>query len=721
MAQIWVRRQDDLTQEIPLKCASLYWKDMYDNRTQAQYRLLGQHIPNQTDQYHSLSFVVGSPNFTIEGEKWTVLGEDIATADTLTDYPMMDQDIEKVSSYGTGNYYSVQWKDSAFTPMTVGVKPDDWDSMYFCKYFVKTDFGSGWTGYQYQALRRSATWSPTTQYYKSNKTYTMQYTVQGSGIIDFTFGARTILGGGGYYAGNGSKVWSMPKDLNFLCSYYEEPPANMGLPGLTSIESVDSGTVFSVSNNTTYKGPYCYAVPVAFNIPGGTVIGTGQSGTYEVPQNRQYYGIMFVRQNTFGIVDRISVQAIESLAWAAPTHPHQDYGEDTPAYGGKGKAPVGKDNPRQTITKAKQGGILTDITSGAGIVIYKMTETEFSNFLKAFTDKSLKGWAQQSSSGTLNFQNIFSQLSTFMSKDSNNILFIKTSPVDFPSTGTKTISKLMVGTSPVSSGYENNLTAKVVTQWYKEGHNSLAFAGTELGKFTYANDFTDLEPYTSAEIYFPTASSMSVLPSYLSNCTMQIDYGFNLLDSSATYTTTIYTNLFEDSLGGTVQLASTGYCCRDADVLVADREIKEAVQSLSPLVAKGIATIATGGMTAPALVTTALGAATTAVESTQPTMTCNVPTSGSTSPYNDCITGGRRSIVLTINKARRFSQGEESASAGRADIMGYYSNFYIEQISTKLTDGDFFSIQEIKMNLASGMTKAEYDKIIALLHEGVWL
>lgn len=721
MAQIWVRKQNDLTQEIPLKCASLYWKDMYDHKSDCQFSLIRNHKPTETEQYHALGFEVNKPNFVVEGERWTVLGEDLTTADTLTDYPMCNEDIEKVEPYGTGNYMGVQWKESAFTPMTVGVKPDDWDTMYFCKYFVKTGWGGDWTGYKYEALRKSATWSPTTQYYRSNKTYTMQYTVSGTGIIDFTFGARTILGGNSY-VNFGSFVWSAPSDDTFRLIYSDGlNNTNFALPGTATDSNKNCTTFgFGASSPITYMGPYCYAVPVAFNIPGGTVIGSGSSA-YTVPQNRQYYGTMFVKQNTLGNVERIYVEALESLCWAAPTHPHQDYGEDTPAYGGKGKAPIGKDNPRQTITKAKQGGILTDITSGAGIVIYKMTETEFSNFLKAFTDKSLKGWAQQSSSGTLNFQNIFSQLSTFMSKDSNNILFIKTSPVSFPSTDTKTISKLMVGTSPVSSGYSNNLTAKVVTQWYKEGHNSLNFAGTELGSFTYANDFTDLEPYTSAEIYFPTASSMSVLPSYLSNCTMQIDYGFNLLDSSATYTTTIYTNLFEDGQGGTVQLASTGYCCRDADVLVADREIKEAVQSLSPLVAKGIATIATGGMTAPALVTTALGAATTAVESTQPTMTCNVPTSGSTSPYNDCITGGRRSIVLTINKPRRFSDGESSASAGRSDIIGYYSNYYIEQLSTKLSDGDFFSIQDIKMNLASGMTKAEYDKIIALLHEGVWL
>ena len=720
MAQIWVRKQNDLTQEVSLKCATLYWSDMYDHKSECQFSLIRNHKPTQTEQYHALGFEVNKPNFTVESVRWSVLGDDLTTADTLTDYPMGNVDIEKVDPYGTGNYMGVQWKDSAFTPMTVGVKPDDWDTMYFCKYFVRTTWGSNWDGYMYQALRKSATWSPTTQYYRSNKTYTMQYTVAGTGIIDFTFGARTILAGNSYY-NMGSFAWSAPSDDPFRLLYADGiGNTNFALPG-TSTDSTKNAVTFSfggASSPLTYMGPYCYAVPVAFNIPAGTVIGSG-SNEYTVPQNRQYYGTMFVVQDTLGNVSRIYVEALESLCWAAPTHPHQDYGEDSPSYGGKGQAAIGKDNPRKSINKAKVGGIITDPASGAGIVIYKMTESEFAHFIKSFADTSLEGWAKGSwAPDYINAMNLIPSLINYWSKDAGNILFIKTSPVSFPSTATKRLSSIRVGGSNVAD-LHNPFQVQIVTGWYKEGTADLNFTeNSPLGTFTAVNDFTDLEPYTTSEFYFPTASSLTIPPSYLANATCSVDWGFNLLDSSTTVTYTLRPNLQGE--GGYIQLASTGQCCANAETLIASKDTKEAVQSLTPLITKGLSTIATGGMTAAGLVTTAAGAAATAIPMAQQLEVVNLPTSGSSSPYNDCVVGGRRDCILTITKAKRFSSGEESSTAGRSDVMGKYSNFYINSLN-ELGDGNFFSVFEIKMDLQSGMTKAEYDKVIALLHEGVWL
>lgn len=703
MAQVFLRPQSNPTQEQAYQAVTLYFGEAFDNKQQSGLSIINNQVPNLDYPYHGLSFRIPNLKFNVADIPYYVIS-DINEATPLTDTPILGDDLERVDPYGTADRFTVNFKDSAFDTVPIGVTPDDFYSIPY-KYFVKD-------GQVYRALTRQAVWSPTTQYYKSKKTYKMQYSVVGTGIINFNFGFTTLFGSG--TTGYGT-AFSTPDDISYSINWNNDN-WNWGLPRISSAQYNDFyGEAVGVSATATYNGPYVEAFPVAFSIPKGKTI-TGYGGTYTLTKTTQYYGTIIVKYDEFAVATEAFVSALEEKCWASPLYPHGDYGPNTPPYGGRGKAPISKDNPRQNIQKGKVGGILEDPTSGKGIVIYKMDELQFSDFIQKLTDTSFSGFSEgivgTLLGGNTDPLNIISSAYNYLNKDTGNILFIKKSPVEFFHSATYNFSKLMIGSAAV-----NNVSAQVVKEWWYEGAASVSLLdGTVQGSFVKANDFTDLEPYTSAELYFPMASPIQVPPSYLCNSLLGIDWGYNLLDSSATYTVTINTGLG----GGYVQLATSGKCCSSAETLIAKKDTSEALESIGSLVAKGVSTVATGGITAPELVTTAAGAAMTAIPSTQQMVMSNLPTSGSSIPYNDSIVGGRKSAFLTITKSIRFSSGEEGADSGREQVQGKFSNFYVSGLSS-VGDDNFFSVLEVKMDMASKMTKAEYDKAISLLHEGVWL
>ena len=141
------------------------------------------------------------------------------------------------------------------------------------------------------------------------------------------------------------------------------------------------------------------------------------------------------------------------------------------------------------------------------------------------------------------------------------------------------------------------------------------------------------------------------------------------------------------------------------------------------LAATGIATLATGGTTAPALVTTAAGAALSAVHDATNLSVSNLPPTSSDSPYDDTVNGGLRDIVLYRPKAVRYAKDEAVSGGTRAQTMGTFSYATVSTLSTvsKAEESTFVSVYDIQLPMAGGMTKAEHDKIVALLQKGVYI
>ena len=145
------------------------------------------------------------------------------------------------------------------------------------------------------------------------------------------------------------------------------------------------------------------------------------------------------------------------------------------------------------------------------------------------------------------------------------------------------------------------------------------------------------------------------------------------------------------------------------------------VGAVGALAATGIATLATGGTALPALLTTAAGAATTAVHDAVDISVSNLPPSSSGSPYDDTVNGGLRDIFLYRPKAKRFTSGESTDDSERAEIIGTFSYKYVSSLTSVIPNGNFFNVIDVKLPMANGMTKAEHDKIVALLKEGVYM
>lgn len=699
MAQVFLRPQSDPTHEQAYQAVTLYFGDAWDHMTQCGLSLITQNVPSPSSTYHGICFYISNLSFNDGQTRYTLIS-DVNEASPLTDTPILGDDLERVEPYGIGDRFTVNFKDSAFEEVPYGIRPDDFYSLPY-KYFVKD-------GLAYRALTRQAEFDPLAHYYRAKKTYKMQYNVVGTGIINFNFGFTTMFGQGpsGYGA-----VFSTPDDITYRISWNGDS-WNWGMPGISSAQYTNFyGEFVPVSSTTSYNGPYVEVFPVAFTIPEGTNL-----GQYIPEKTTQYYGAIIIKYDEYAIPQSAFIEALEEKCWASPLHPHGDYGPDTPAYGGEGKTPISRDNPRNTINKAKVGGILTNPTSDKGIVIYRMNEQQFSSFIQKMTDTSLGGFSEGVLStvidNPLDFTGLISNAYTYLNKDTSNILFIKKSPVEFSHSETYTFSDMMVGSSAL-----HGVSAQVVYEWYQSGTDFISMRnGTLLGDKVKVNDFTDLEPYASAELYFPMASPIQVPPSYICDSRWAVDWGFNLLDSSATYTVTIETGFN----GGYIQLSTSGKCCSSAETLIAKKDTSETLESVGALISKGTSTIATGGLTAPDLVTTAAGAAMSAVPANQQMVLSNIPTSGSSIPYNDCIVGGRTEAFLTITKAERLSSGEEGRDAGREQVQGKFSNFYVSSLS-EIGNENYVSVLEVKMDMNSKMTKAEYDKIIALLHEGVWI
>ena len=441
----------------------------------------------------------------------------------------------------------------------------------------------------------------------------------------------------------------------------------------------------------------CQTYPCEYVIPKGTVF-----RGVTLSKDWQMYGVMSVSFNQYGEAVGVIVQALSYNLWSIRQgQSGNNAGPDTNSMGGHGKQQRGTDDPFKTITRNTNGGILTDPTSGAGFCIYKFTPAQFSDFLaKLYSETALP--TIESFIG----KNIHDPAALPVSgswTNMDNLVFVKTSPVSFPSTSVN-LRKMTIGVLGVT-----DIQCEIVTE-YLTGN----FSGQEIGVFgSDPQWFTDLEPYASASIYFPLAGAISIPPSLLEGAKGYVRYAFNLLNDGCGYSLKLVKE------GSSLYYAKNGECCKAADCIIAGRDFTNTLNSVSALAATGISTLATGGTATPKLITTTIGAATTAVHDAVDMSVVNLPPSSSGSPYDDTVNGGLRDIFLYRPKAVRFNSGESGNDNERSKVMGTFSYRYLQSLDELQADS-YFSVMDVKVNLSSGMTKAEHDEIVALLKEGVW-
>lgn len=621
-------------------------------------------------------------------------------------------------------YGNVTWINEG--AVESGVKPSDWDTNWRNYYWL--DGGNRWMP------NTSAEFIGTRQYYHPGDHLKMLYVTDG--VKRFNFGVATRIS---YYYASDARYRNVPysgmaqtlarSDLNQIGNEsddlnFKDTQGNF----LVRNDSITINQRETAANNLAVpsgsQSIFAQSYPVHFVLPAGTHIGskgmnqemaTGSTNSFTPTKNTAFFGVLTVSYDYDGFPSGWVITAMEDTMWKSARRRQNDYGDDTTPSGGQGPQKIGKFNPRGTITKAKNGGILTDPTAHKGFVIYKMSTSVFNRFMEtlytesaapAIVNSALEQFAQSSINhlsvpATL-LGNLLQNNLPWGLTDMENIVFIKNSPVDFPADDFA-LTRITVGS--LGAKFTNSITVGVVTEYVKE---------TAID-FTYTNDansFTDVEPYKTASIYCPLVGEMQVMPSYLEKASITGTVGYNILNNGASCALQI------QGENGVARISKSGQCAKSADFVLTKNGAGDALEKLMPVAAVGAATIATGGTTAPALATTAVGAATGFVQDSTTMSVVNVPQSATGNAYDECVYGGLRSMYLNSVKSERFASGDKTSA--RARVIGEYSYKYIDSIS-QISINEFASFTDVDLKMGSGMTKAEYDKIMAYLHEGVYI
>ena len=602
-------------------------------------------------------------------------------------------------------------------------QPENWETEYL-SYFYKSHSGGGHNN-EYIYTSTGQTWEEFRSQVVSTsggrgemcktKNACSRLFISHGGLHDFTFGIRTTvqrtvtaIATTNYLVSGMSGSQSFPNTS--IGESSSNPFAYRDLT--TGSQLFNSWAGVRSSGGTTNQGSRrVQTYPVAFTVPKDTVLSTSSSyGNISFGADTEMKGIMCVTFNAYGLPSRVSVCVMSSNMWGAKAATGGGgAGSDTIPTGGKGKQTTSKYDPsKKTITKNTSGGLLTDPTTSPGFVIYKFTPGEFTSFLnKVYTETALPGilgtvagvaselWNQQ-------YDVNISKLNSGWS-NTENIVFVKTSPVSFPSQQ-KALAKLSIGTLGIS-----DVAANVVTDYLWSPDNIVRKVPDD------PQWFTDVEPYANCQLFFPLAGAVALPPSVLAGATMTIKRAYNLLNNSCDYS--VFVDKGNDDY---MYFAKNGECAKSADCVIPGRDISGTIGSLGALAASGIATLATGGTAAPALVTSAMGAASTAVHDATDLSISQMPPASSGGPYDDTVYGGLRDIVLYRTKAQRFTSGESDVAMPlRSQIIGNLSRVYISQIND-LADDAYFSVLDVKLPDTHGMTKAEADKLVAYLKEGVY-
>lgn len=698
-----------------LPCFDLDFMAAFNNRSHNHWDFfIGRHVWSLAEPWIGFG-VAFDASFTVDGVRYDLL--------------------EGLS--GAFPFPNPQWRYNAntkvdldpafydtFTVAADTAQPDDWENNYL-SYFYFSHASGDTNEYLYAA--KNQTWENFRSSVVSNsggrglmhrtKSPSARLFISHGGLHDFTFGVRTTVqrsvtgtGSTNYIVSGMSGAASLP-NAN-VGSTSANPFAYTDLT--TGTQLYNAYSVVRSSGGTTNQGSKrVQTYPVAFTVPKGTVFPRGTSSAYPAitfGEDTQMLGIMCVSFSAYGTPDKISLQVMSKNMWAAKSATSgAGAGSDTVPTGGKGKQTSSKYNPSEkTITKNTAGGLLSDPTASAGFVIYKFTPDQFTDFLnKVYTETALPSIGNTLAGIGAESNNIGQILSNIATgrgwSNTENIVFVKTSPVNFPSVG-RQLAKLSIGVL----GIVPSEAVQVVTQYIVSGSHDFLFPNP-------AQWFTDVEPYASNQIYFPLAGSVALPPSIINGASGKINYAYNLLNNSCGY------SLFIGKEGGYQYLAKNGECAKSADCVIPGRDISGTVGAVGALAATGIATLATGGTTAPALLTSALGAATEAVHEANDLSITNMPPASSGSPYDDTVYGGLRDIVLYRAKAERFTSGESDVNNPlRSQVIGTASGFYVSALDD-IKDGSYVSCHEVMLSESAGMTKAEADKIRAFLSEGVYI
>lgn len=605
----------------------------------------------------------------------------------------------------------------------IGVKPSDWDTNWRNYYWV--DVGNRWMP------NTSAEWGPTRQYYHPGDHLKMFYV--SDGLKRFNFGVCTRIS---YLFA--SDAWYRNNPYSGMTSTLARSDLNKYRNESDDLNFKDTQGNFLVKNNlitinqrqqtSSYpagtQSIFAQSYPVHFVLNAGQHIGSKDmngemsseaSESFTPTKNTAFFGVLTVKYDSDGFPTNWVITAMEDTVWKSARRRQNDYGDDTTPSGGQGPQKIGKFNPRGTITKAKNGGILTDPTAHKGFVIYKMSTAVFNRFMEtlytesaapAIVNSALEKFAQSSvnqvSVPAAALLNILQNDLPWGLTDMENIVFIKNSPVDFPADDFA-LTRITVGS--LGARFTNSITVGVVTEYVKETAIDFKYNND-------ANSFTDVEPYKTASIYCPLVGEMQIMPSYLEEASITGTVGYNLLNSGASCALQIQGD------NGVARISKSGQCAKSADFVLTKNGAGDALEKLIPVAAVGAATIATGGTTAPALATTAVGAATGFVQDSTAMSVVNVPQSATGNAYDECVYGGLRSMYLNSVKSERFASGDKTSA--RARVIGEYSYIYIDSIS-KIAVNEFSSFTDVDLKMGEGMTKSEYDKIMAYLHEGVYI
>lgn len=695
-----------------LPCFDLDFMTAFRNRTHNNWDFFnGRHVWSQAEPW--IGFAVAfDPSFIVNDVRYDLL--------------------DGIS--GAFPFPNPQWRYNAntqvdldpafydtFTVTADTAQPDDWENNYLSYFYyshqtydvgeyVYTSKGQTWESFRSSVISNSGGQGEM----RRTKSPSARLFISHGGLHDFTFGIRTTV----------QQTATATASTNYIVSGMSGsgslPNTNVGDNGsnpfaytdlTTGTQLFNAYSVIRSSGGTTNQGSRrVQTYPVSFTVPKGTTIRNGDPDI-EFGADTQMLGIMCVRFNAYGAPEKCSLCVMSKNMWAAKSATSgAGAGSDTVPTGGKGKQSSSKYNPSaKTITKNTAGGLLTDPTASAGFVIYKFTPAQFTDFLsKVYTETALPsiGNTIAGVAGVMDF-GISDNLSALATgrgwSNTENIVFVKTSPVNFPSVG-RQLAKLSIGVL----GIAPSEAVQVVTQYIVTGSHDFIFPNP-------AQWFTDVEPYASNQIFFPLAGSVALPPSIINGASGKINYAYNLLNNSCGY------SLFIGKEGGYQYLAKNGECAKSADCVIPGRDISGTVGAVGALAATGIATLATGGTTAPALLTSALGAATEAVHEANDLSITNMPPASSGSPYDDTVYGGLRDIVLYRAKAERFTSGESDVNNPlRSQVIGTASGFYVSELDD-IADGSYVSCHEIMLHESAGMTKSEADKIRAFLSEGVYI
>ena len=723
MANMYVHEGSYTAAERTYKCQEFYLKNAldYQDSDHAGLKII-VHNGDLTNPFVGIRMSGTASSFPVT-EGGTAFPVDLFDFDEMVAPFVPDIKLGvNIKKSPNNEYGNVTWINEG--AVTKGVKPSDWDTNWRNYYWV--DGGNRWMP------NTSSEFIGTRQYYHPGDHLKMFYV--SDGLKRFNFGVCTRISY--YYASDAQyrnvpysgtastlarsdldKIGNESDDLNFKDTQGNFLVRN-DITSINQLKKPANNLVVPSGTQSIFAQTY----PVHFVLNAGQHIGskglneemaTGTSNSFTPTKNTAFFGVLTVQYDYDGFPAAWVITAMEDTMWKSARRRQNDYGEDTTPSGGQGPQKIGKYNPYSPIDIYKNAGIVRNPTTGKGLVIYKMDGPTFYEFIGAlYEQRAMPSYISDQlasllggTSGAIDSMLALSWGWGNVGKSTlENIVFVKNSPVSFPSR-TWNLNRITIGTGGITKNFSDYYTVDVVTQ-------NIVFEEIEKDYLNNANSFTDLEPYKTASIYCPLVGEMQIMPSYLENATIYGQIGYNILNDSAVCALRIVGD------NGVIRVSKSGQCAKAADTVLYGDGSADALTKLIPAAAIGAATIATGGTTAPALATTAVGAATGFVQDSTQLSVVNVPQSSTGNAYEECVYGGLRSMYLTSIKSQRFASGDKTDS--RAKIIGEYSYQYVDSIS-QIATNEFVSFTDVDLKMGSGMTKAEYDKIMAYLHEGVYI